>query len=144
MSAVIPTATATAVKAARRSATRGSTTISTDHDPMRIAIAGKGGTGKTTIAGTLARALARTGREVLAIDADTNPNLASVLGIPPASAEAIVSLPRNLMKKETLADGTTRTVFSADPEELIGEFAIRGPDGVQLMVMGRVGHGGAG
>ena len=155
---------------------------------MRIAIAGKGGTGKTTIAGTLARALARTGREVLAIDADTNPNLASVLGIPPdsaaaiaslprnlmkkqtaadgtsrtvfdadtnpnlasvlgippASAEAIVSLPRNLMKKETLADGTTRTVFSADPEQLIGEFAIRGPDGVQLMVMGRVGHGGAG
>jgi len=111
---------------------------------MRIAIAGKGGTGKTTIAGTLARALARTGREVLAIDADTNPNLASVLGIPPASAEAIVSLPRNLMKKETLADGTTRTVFTADPEQLIGEFAIRGPDGVQLMVMGRVGHGGAG
>ena len=140
--AVIPTATATAVKVARQSATPGSTTINTDS--MRIAIAGKGGTGKTTIAGTLARALARTGREVLAIDADTNPNLASVLGIPPATAEAIVSLPRNLMKKETLADGTTRTVFSADPEQLIGEFAIRGPDGVQLMVMGRVGHGGAG
>ena len=111
---------------------------------MRLAIAGKGGTGKTTIAGTLARALARTGREVLAIDADTNPNLASVLGIPPSSADAIVSLPRNLMKKETLPDGTTRTVFSADPEQLITEFAIRGPDGVQLMVMGRVGHGGAG
>ena len=111
---------------------------------MRIAIAGKGGTGKTTIAGTLARALARSQREVLAIDADTNPNLASVLGIPRESAEAIVSLPRNLMRKETLADGTTRTVFGADPEELIREFAIRGPDGVQLMVMGRVGHGGAG
>ena len=111
---------------------------------MRIAIAGKGGTGKTTIAGTLARALARTGREVLAIDADTNPNLASVLGIPPDSAAAIASLPRNLMKKQTAADGTSRTVFDADPEQLIAEFAIRGPDKVQLMVMGRVGHGGAG
>ena len=111
---------------------------------MRIAIAGKGGTGKTTIAGTLARALARTGREVLAIDADTNPNLASVLGIPPDSAAAIASLPRNLMKKQTAADGTSRTVFDADPEQLIREFAIRGPDKVQLMVMGRVGHGGAG
>ena len=111
---------------------------------MRIAIAGKGGTGKTTIAGTLARALARTGREVLAIDADTNPNLASVLGIPPDSAAAIASLPRNLMKKQTAADGTSRTVFEADPEQLIREFAIRGPDQVQLMVMGRVGHGGAG
>ena len=111
---------------------------------MRIAIAGKGGTGKTTIAGTLARVLARTGREVLAIDADTNPNLASVLGISPASAEAIVSLPRNLMQRRTHEDGTTTTVFSANPEELIAEYAIRGPDKVQLMVMGRVGHGGAG
>ncbi len=111
---------------------------------MRIAIAGKGGTGKTTIAGTLARVLARTGREVLAIDADTNPNLASVLGIPPASAEAIVSLPRNLMQRQTNADGTTTTKFTANPEELITEFSVRGPDGVRLMVMGRVGHGGAG
>ena len=111
---------------------------------MRLAIAGKGGTGKTTIAGTLARALARTGHEVLAIDADTNPNLASVLGIPPASADAIVSLPRNLMQRKTNDDGTVTTVFTADPEALITEFAIRGPDGVQLMVMGRVGHGGAG
>ncbi|MCY7380808.1 MAG: AAA family ATPase [Gemmatimonadaceae bacterium] len=111
---------------------------------MRIAIAGKGGTGKTTIAGTLARALARTGREVLAIDANTNPNLASVLGIPPASANAIVGLPRNLMQRTTHEDGTTTTKFGADPEALIREYAIRGPDDVQLMVMGRVGHGGAG
>ena len=93
---------------------------------MRSAIAGKGGTGKTTIAGTLARAMARTGREVLAIDADTNPNLASVLGIPPRSAEAIVSLPRNLMQKQTNADGSTTTKFTADPEQLIREFSIRG------------------
>ena len=111
---------------------------------MRMAIAGKGGTGKTTIAGTLARALARTGREVLAIDADTNPNLASVLGIPPAIAEAIVSLPRNLMQRKTNEDGTTTTVFSADPEQLTAEFSVRGPDNLRLMVMGRVGHGGAG
>lgn len=111
---------------------------------MRIAIAGKGGTGKTTIAGTLARSLARTGREVLAIDADTNPNLASVLGIPRDRAEAIVSLPRNLMQRQTNADGTTKTVFTADPEALISEYSIRGPDKVRLMVMGRVGHGGAG
>lgn len=111
---------------------------------MRIAIAGKGGTGKTTIAGTLARVLARSGQEVLAIDADTNPNLASVLGIPPESANAIVGLPRNLMKRVSNDDGTTTTVFTANPEELIAEYAIRGPDDVQLMVMGRVGHGGAG
>lgn len=113
---------------------------------MRIAIAGKGGTGKTTIAGTLARALARTAgkREVLAIDADTNPNLASVLGLPSAKAQEIVSLPRNLMERRTNEDGTTRTVFVADPEEVLRQYGVQGPDKVKLLVMGKVGHGGAG
>ena len=111
---------------------------------MRIAIAGKGGTGKTTIAGTLARVLARGGREVLAIDADSNPNLASVLGIPARKAQEIVGLPRSLMQRLTNEDGTTKTVFAADPEEVLRQYGVVGPDGVRLMVMGKVGHGGAG
>ena len=111
---------------------------------MRIAIAGKGGTGKTTIAGTMARVLARREREVLAIDADTNPNLASVLGIPPDLAQQIVGLPRNLMERRTNEDGTTKVVFSADPEDVIREYGVMGPDKVRLLVMGKVGHGGAG
>lgn len=111
---------------------------------MRIAIAGKGGTGKTTIAGTLARVLARGDREVLAIDADTNPNLASVLGIPAMQAREIVGLPRTLMQRRTGEDGTVTTVFAADPEDVLRDYGVVGPDGVRLMVMGRVGHGGAG
>lgn len=111
---------------------------------MRIAIAGKGGTGKTTIAGTLARVLARGGRDVLAIDADTNPNLASVLGIPGDQARDIVAMPRGLMERRTSEDGTTKAVFTADPEAVVREYGVVGPDGVRLMVMGRVGHGGAG
>ncbi|MEJ7811315.1 MAG: AAA family ATPase [Gemmatimonadaceae bacterium] len=111
---------------------------------MRIAIAGKGGTGKTTVAGTLARVLARGGREVLAIDADTNPNLASVLGIPGEQARDIVGLPRTLMERQTREDGTTKVVFAADPEAVLRDYGVTGPDGVRLMVMGRVGHGGAG
>jgi CO dehydrogenase maturation factor len=111
---------------------------------MRIAIAGKGGTGKTTIAGTLARVVARAGRDVLAIDADTNPNLASVLGIGAERAQAIVGLPRTLMQRRTREDGSTQAVFSADPEEVLRDFGVLGPDNVRLMVMGKVGHGGAG
>jgi CO dehydrogenase maturation factor len=111
---------------------------------MRLAIAGKGGTGKTTIAGTLSRVLARSGRRVLAIDADTNPNLALMLGLPPDRARAIVDLPRDLLKRVTEPDGTTRTVFDADPAALIGEYAARGPDDVRVLVMGTVGHGGVG
>ena len=56
---------------------------------MRIAVAGKGGSGKTTIAGTIARLLARSGRSVLAIDADTNPNLAAILGMTPDAMQQI-------------------------------------------------------
>lgn len=113
---------------------------------MHVAIAGKGGTGKTTIAGTIARVVARTdgGREVLAIDADTNPNLASLIGIPRERAASISSLPRNLTERRTNPDGTTTSVFVADPEDVLREYAVSGPDHVRLLVMGKVGHGGAG
>jgi CO dehydrogenase maturation factor len=111
---------------------------------MRIAIAGKGGSGKTTLSGTLARILARRGRTVLAIDADSNPNLAGILGIPSASTETIAGLPRDLLERRTAADGTVQTVFAADPDQLIAEHGVRGPDGVQLLVMGKVGHAGSG
>ncbi len=112
---------------------------------MRIAIAGKGGTGKTTIAGTLARVLARRStREVLAIDADTNPNLAITLGIPADKAQGITGLPRTLMERRTTEDGTTKMVFGLDPEDVLRDYSVAGPDKVRLMVMGKVGHGGAG
>jgi CO dehydrogenase maturation factor len=49
---------------------------------MKIAISGKGGVGKTTLAGVMARILAAGGRKVLAIDADPDANLASAIGLP--------------------------------------------------------------
>ena len=111
---------------------------------MRIAIAGKGGSGKTTIAGTLARILAREGRSVIAVDADTNPNLAATLGIPAAQAQSIAGLPRSLMERQTQPDGTVKAVFTQDAEVVLREYGAVGPDGVRLIVMGKVGHGGAG
>lgn len=109
---------------------------------MRIAIAGKGGSGKTTIAGTLARILAREGRTVLAVDADTNPNLAATLGI--SKTQDVVGLPRTLMERQTQADGTVKAVFTQNAETVLDEYGAVGPDGVRLIVMGKVGHGGAG
>lgn len=111
---------------------------------MRIAIAGKGGSGKTTIAGTLARILARDGREVVAVDADTNPNLAATLGIPAAQAQDIVGLPRTLMERQTQPDGSVKTIFTKDAEVVLREYGAIGPDGVRLIIMGKVGHAGAG
>lgn len=111
---------------------------------MRIAIAGKGGSGKTTISGTVARLLAQAGRQVVAVDADTNPNLATTLGLQPDSVQSIVALPRTLLKRETQPDGSMLSTFLRDPMEVLDEYGARAPDGVRLVVMGAVGHGGAG
>ena len=111
---------------------------------IRIAIAGKGGSGKTTIAGTLARILAQQGRRVLAVDADTNPNLSTTLGVSADRATQITSLPRSLMTAERLPDGTLKRTFVADPFEVVEQYGALAPDGVRLLVMGAVGHGGAG
>lgn len=111
---------------------------------IRIAIAGKGGSGKTTISGTLARLLAQQGRRVLAVDADTNPNLSTTLGVPADQATQITSLPRSLMTSERLPDGTLKRTFVADPFDVVEQYGAQAPDGVRLLVMGAVGHGGAG
>jgi CO dehydrogenase maturation factor len=113
-------------------------------DTIRLAIAGKGGSGKTTIAGTLARVLAQRGHAVVAVDADTNPNLATTIGISPDRARAITALPRSLVVRETQADGTVTSRFAADALQVLDEYGAAGPDGVRLVVMGAVGHGGAG
>ena len=111
---------------------------------MRIAIAGKGGSGKTTISGTVARLLAQAGRQVVAIDADTNPNLATTLGLQPDRAKEITALPRSLLNRETQPDGSMLSTFLRDPMEVLEEYGTKTPDGVRLVVMGAVGHGGAG
>ena len=58
----------------------------------KIAITGKGGVGKTTLSGLLARLYAAEGRTVLAVDADPDANLASALGIPPEEAAKALPL----------------------------------------------------
>lgn len=111
---------------------------------MRLAIAGKGGTGKTTIAGTLARILAQRGRRVLAIDADTNPNLATILGVAPDRVQSVTALPRNLIERRQSEDGTTKLVFTSSADDVIEQYSARAPDDIQLLVMGKVDHGGVG
>src|ERR1035437_4319625 len=73
---------------------------------MRIAISGKGGSGKTTLAGTLARVLAQRGLDVLAIDGDPNPTLGQTLGIPYDEVDALPTLPADLLETVAAPDGT--------------------------------------
>lgn len=48
---------------------------------LRLAVVGKGGSGKSTVAGTMARLLGRSGEKVLALDSDPMPGLAISLGL---------------------------------------------------------------
>lgn len=110
---------------------------------MKLAVGGKGGTGKTTFAGTLARTMAQQGRDVVAIDADSNPNLASMLGFESGEAERIEAIPRDLLERIE-ENGKRKLVLTVPAEELIDRYAGVGPDGVRLVIGGRVGHAGAG
>ncbi|MCX9028682.1 MAG: AAA family ATPase [Candidatus Methanoperedens sp.] len=108
---------------------------------IKIAISGKGGVGKTTLSGTLARLFARKGYDVLAIDADPSMNLASALGIK--------NPPRPLTEYKELIDeraGGPAGVFKLNPkvDDIVDKFGVTGPDNVKLLVMGTVERGGSG
>ncbi len=112
---------------------------------MKIAIAGKGGSGKTTIAGTLARTLARSGgRGVLAIDADSNPNLGVTLGLSREQVARMRTLDRSIVERVPDGEGKTKAVLTRPAEDIVREYAADTPDGVSLLMMGRVEHAGAG
>lgn len=111
---------------------------------MKIAVAGKGGSGKTTVAGTLARVLGRRGQAVLAIDADTNPNLALTLGIPREAAAQIQPIPQEIMEERVDASGNKLRVLSVPYQDVITRYGVPTADNATLLLMGRVKHGGAG
>src|SRR5882757_6381203 len=97
---------------------------------MKIVVAGKGGVGKTTVSGTLARALARTGHDVLALDADTNPMLGVSLGIGPEQTDLLVAVRQGLETGETEHERST--------EGFVERFGRDAPDGVRLVVASRI------
>lgn len=111
---------------------------------MKVAVSGKGGSGKSTIAGTLARAWGRQGRSVVAIDADPNPNLAITLGIPREDAATLAPIPSDLLEERIDPSGTRTLGFTMDLGELVKTYGVDAPDGVTLLVMGRVDHAGVG
>lgn len=96
-----------------------------------IALAGKGGTGKTTVAGMLIKYLVKTGRSpVLAVDADSNANLNEVLGL---EVEDTLGNAREEMKKGIVPDGMTKDVFMS----MKLQQAVVEEDGFDLIVMGQ-------
>jgi len=99
--------------------------------PFSIALAGKGGTGKTTVAGLLIKYLIKTGKTpVLAVDADSNANLNEVCGL---EVTDTLGNAREEMKKGVVPSGMTKDIFM----DMKLQQAVVEDDGFDLVVMGQ-------
>lgn len=105
---------------------------------MRLAVAGKGGAGKTTISATLARLAARTGRAVVAIDADANPNLSAALGLSVLDT-TLRPIPPAMVSRRVGGAGLTEPI-----DAVLDRYALTATDGVRLLVMGSPAHANEG
>jgi len=107
---------------------------------MKVAVAGKGGVGKTLIAGGLASGFAARGLKTMAIDADSSPNLALTLSLSTEEARKIVPISENKelveAKTSTGYSGVYRLSFTVD--DIVRDYAVSTPLGVSLIVMGTV------
>jgi CO dehydrogenase maturation factor len=101
---------------------------------MRVAFVGKGGTGKSSLAGTFARVLARTGVRVLALDSDPMPGLALSLGVPSVDTglpdDAVEEYQEGGRRRYRLRSGLTGP-------GAVEQYAVAGPDGVRFLQLGK-------
>lgn len=115
---------------------------------MKIAISGKGGVGKTTLAALLSQAFADAGRNVLAVDADPSPCLAGALGFPAelrAQLHPIAEMDDLIYERTGAKPGTTGGFFTLNPrvDDIPERFSVV-QRGVRLLEMGSVDIGGSG
>lgn len=97
---------------------------------MKVAVVGKGGSGKTTTSAVLARTFARAGHQTLALDCDSNPNLGISLGLGEEVTERLITV------RAAVDAGEEAHASSAD--DLVERFGADAPDGVRLAVVSAI------
>jgi CO dehydrogenase maturation factor len=97
---------------------------------MRVAVVGKGGSGKTSVSGVLARSLAKAGHRVVGLDCDTNPNLGLSLGVGDTETERLLSL------RDQIDEGEHHHAHTW--ADILDTYGTDAPDGVRLTVVNRI------
>ena len=113
-----------------------------------MAITGKGGVGKTTIAGILAHMAKKAGKTVLAVDADPDANLAAALGVPESQRKSIIPISQqaDLIEERTGAKlKQFGQMFKLNPDvsDVSDRFGYRF-EGMSILVLGAIAAGGSG
>jgi len=119
---------------------------------LKIAVCGKGGVGKTTVCAVWARLFAAEGFDVLAIDADSDTNLAAALGLPPGSEPLPLIGLKDLIAERTGTEaGTPAAYFRLNPEvgDLPEKYCLDVPTesdrgSLKLLVLGAITRAGTG
>jgi CO dehydrogenase maturation factor len=100
---------------------------------MRVAFVGKGGAGKSSLAGTFARVLTETRDRVLALDSDPMPGLAFSLGVPHVDT----GLPDDVVEEDAVDGRRFRLAGGRSGTEVVEQHATRTTDGVYFLQLGK-------